>query len=58
MEIPADTEIDDTQELNYHFVAQAIANTGFSGYIANEYSLVPGRDPLQSLEQAMKICEV
>ena len=55
---PGRHEIDDTQELNYHFVAQAIADTGFAGYIAHEYSPAPGRDPLQSLEQAMKICEV
>jgi hydroxypyruvate isomerase len=54
---PGRHEIDETQELNYHFVAQAIADTGFSGYIAHEYSPAPGRDPLQSLEQAMKICE-
>ncbi len=55
---PGRHEIDDTQELNYHFVAQAIADTGFTGFIAHEYSPAPGRDPLQSLEQAMKICEV
>ena len=55
---PGRHEIDETQELNYHFVAQAIADTAFSGYIAHEYSPAPGRDPLQSLEQAMNICEV
>src|SRR5579872_4952715 len=55
---PGRHEIDETQELNYHFVAQAIADTGFSGYIAHEYSPAPGRDPIQSLEQALKICEV
>jgi hydroxypyruvate isomerase len=55
---PGRHEIDDTQELNYRFVAQAIADTGFTGYIAHEYSPAPGRDPLQSLDQAMKICEV
>jgi len=55
---PGRHEIDDTQELNYHFVAQAIADTGFTGYIAHEYSPAAGRDPLKSLEQAMKICEV
>jgi hydroxypyruvate isomerase len=55
---PGRHEIDETQELNYHFVAQAIADAGFTGYIAHEYSPAQGRDPIQSLEQAMKICEV
>ena len=55
---PGRHEIDDTQELNYHFVAQAIADTGFTGYIAHEYTPAQGHDPLQSLEQALKICEV
>lgn len=55
---PGRHEIDDTQELNYHFVAQAIADAGFKGYIAHEYSPAQGRDPLKSLEQAMTICEV
>ena len=55
---PGRHEIDETQELNYHFVAQAIADTGFTGYIAHEYTPAQGRDPLESLAQAMKICEV
>jgi hydroxypyruvate isomerase len=55
---PGRHEIDETQELNYHFVAQAIADAGFTGYIAHEYSPAQGRDAIQSLEQAMKICEV
>jgi hydroxypyruvate isomerase len=54
---PGRHEIDETQELNYHFVARAIADAGFTGYIAHEYSPAQGRDPIQSLEQAMKICE-
>jgi hydroxypyruvate isomerase len=55
---PGRHEIDETQELNYRFIAQAIADTGFTGYIAHEYSPAQGRDPIQSLEQAMKICAV
>jgi hydroxypyruvate isomerase len=53
---PGRHEIDDTQELNYHFVAQAIAELGFQGYVAHEYS--PVRDPIQSLDQAMRIFDV
>ncbi len=55
---PGRHEIDGTQELNYHFIAQAIADTGFSGYIAHEYTPAPGHDPIQSLESALTICEV
>ncbi len=56
--VPGRHEIDGTQELNYHFVAQAIADLGFAGYVAHEYSPAPGRDGLKSLEQAMEIFDV
>ena len=56
--VPGRHEIDDTQELNYRFVAQAIADLGFTGYIAHEYRPTPGRDPLQDLAQAMDIMTV
>ena len=53
---PGRHEIDSTQELNYHFVAQAIADLSFSGVIAHEYT--PVRSPLTSLSQAIEICTV
>ena len=55
---PGRHEIDDSQELNYRFVAQAIADLNFTGYVAHEYTPAPGRDPLASLAQAMKIMQV
>jgi hydroxypyruvate isomerase len=55
---PGRHEIDNTQELNYRFVAQAIADLGFTGYVAHEYSPAPGRDPLKSLETALEIFDV
>jgi len=55
---PGRHEIDDTQELNYHFVAKAIADLGYTGYIAHEYSPAQGRDAIESLKQAIAICEV
>jgi len=54
--VPGRNEIDETQELNYRRVAQAIADTGFGGYLAHEF--VPKRDPLTSLRQAFGICDV
>src|SRR5579862_4592939 len=55
---PGRHEIDDTQELNYRFVAKAIAELGYTGYVAHEYSPSPGHDPVQSLNQAMEIFDV
>jgi hydroxypyruvate isomerase len=55
---PGRHEIDDTQELNYRFVAKTIADLGFTGYIAHEYSPAQGRDAIQSLRQAIEIINV
>jgi hydroxypyruvate isomerase len=54
--VPGRAEIDDTQELNYRRVMQAIADLGFTGFVAQEF--VPKRDPLTSLKQAYEICDV
>ena len=54
--VPGRNEIDDTQELNYRRVMQAIAELGFTGYVGQEF--VPRRDPLTSLRQAFEICDV
>ena len=53
---PGRHEIDSTQELNYRAVARAIVDLGYQGYLAHEYS--PLRDPLQSLSEAIGICDV
>jgi hydroxypyruvate isomerase len=53
---PGRHEIDESQELNYHAVAQAIADTGFSGVISHEYT--PAGVPLVSLKRAIEICTV
>ncbi len=54
--VPGRHEIDDTQELNYRAVARAIADAGFTGYVAHEFE--PIRDPLGSLRDAVAICDV
>src|SRR4029077_17948993 len=54
--VPGRAEIDDTQELNYRRVMQAIADLGFTGFVGQEF--VPKRDPLTSLKQAFEICDV
>jgi hydroxypyruvate isomerase len=55
--VPGRAEIDDTQEINYPRVMQAILETGFKGFVAQEF--VPKRsDPLASLRQGVQICDV
>jgi len=54
--VPGRHELDDTQELNWHAVARAIADTGFPGFMAHEF--VPTRDPLTSLKDAVEVCSV
>jgi hydroxypyruvate isomerase len=56
--VPGRREIDDTQELNYRFVAQTIAALGFTGYVAHEWRPSPGRDPLDSLRRVREIMDV
>ena len=53
---PGRHEMDDTQEMNYKGIAKAIADLGYKGYIAHEYS--PARDALTSLEETFKMFEV
>ena len=55
--VPGRNEIDDAQTLDYRKVMQAIADTGFTGYVGQEF--IPKRpDALKSLEQAVAICDV
>jgi hydroxypyruvate isomerase len=54
--VPGRNEIDDSQELNYRRVMQAIADLGFTGYVGQEF--VPKRDPVASMKQAFEICDV
>src|SRR5678816_2557388 len=55
---PGRHDIDDTQELNYRFIMQAIADLGFTGFVSHEYSPTQGHDPIATLNKAMEICDV
>ncbi len=55
---PGRHEIDQTQELNYPFVMQAIVDLGYTGFVSHEYSPSPANDPVQTLEKAIEICDV
>jgi hydroxypyruvate isomerase len=55
--IPGRHEINDSQELHYPAVMRAIVETGYKGYVAQEF--VPTYpDKLDSLKEAIKICDV
>jgi hydroxypyruvate isomerase len=55
--VPGRGEIDDTQELYYPAIMRAIVDTGYTGYVAQEF--VPKRpDVLASLRQGVEICAV
>lgn len=55
--VPGRGEIDDTQEIHYPAVMEAIARSGYKGFVAQEF--VPKRkDVLESLRQGIQICDV
>jgi hydroxypyruvate isomerase len=55
--VPGRGEIDETQEINYPAVMKAIVETGFKGFVAQEF--VPKRpDPIASLRQGVQVCDV
>jgi hydroxypyruvate isomerase len=55
--VPGRHEIDETQELYYPAIMNAIKKTGFSGYVAQEFIPV-ATDKIGSLRKAVSICDV
>ncbi len=54
---PGRGELDDTQEINYPPVLRAILETGYEGYVAQEF-IPTWKDPVQSLRHAAEVCDV
>lgn len=55
--VPGRNEIDETQELYYPAIMQAIVDTGFKGFVAQEF--IPKRpDKIASLKKCVGICDV
>lgn len=54
--VPGRAEIDESQELNYAAVCKALVDGGFTGFLGQEF--IPRREPLASLAQAARICDV
>jgi hydroxypyruvate isomerase len=55
--VPGRNEIDETQELFYPAIMRAIADTGYKGFVGQEF--IPKRaDKIASLKQGVQICSV
>jgi len=55
--VPGRHEIGDDQELNYPAICRAIRDTGFNGYLAQEFAPA-SPDPVASLREAVRLCDV
>ncbi len=55
--VPGRNEIDTTQELYYPAIMRAIVETGFKGYVAQEF-IPTAPDKLDSLRKSIVICDV
>ncbi len=55
--VPGRNEINDTQELNYPAIMKAVLETGYTGYVAQEF--IPTYDnKLTALKEGITICDV
>jgi hydroxypyruvate isomerase len=55
--VPGRNEIDETQELNYPAIMRAILETGYTGFVGQEF-IPKSPDKLASLRQGVEICKV
>jgi hydroxypyruvate isomerase len=55
--VPGRNEIDETQELYYPAIMKAIADTGFTGHVAQEF-IPKQQDALASLKKGIEICDI
>ncbi|MDZ4148852.1 MAG: TIM barrel protein [Flavobacteriaceae bacterium] len=55
--VPGRNEINDTQELNYPAIMRAILETGFKGYVAQEF-IPTYEDKIAALKEGVLICDV
>lgn len=55
--VPGRNEIDETQEIYYPAVMRAILETGYKGFVAQEF-IPRNKDVIASLRQSVEICDV
>jgi hydroxypyruvate isomerase len=54
---PGRGELDGSQELNYRAIIAAILDTGFDGYVAQEF-IPTWEDRLAALRHAVQVCDL
>jgi hydroxypyruvate isomerase len=54
---PGRNEIDDTQEINYAGIMKVIAETGYKGFVGQEF-IPTWKDPVAALRHAARVCDV
>jgi hydroxypyruvate isomerase len=54
---PGRNEIDDTQEIHYPGIMRAIAETGYKGFVGQEF-IPTWNDPVAALRHAARVCDV
>jgi hydroxypyruvate isomerase len=55
---PGRHQFDDTQEMNYTGICKGIADTGYQGCLSHEFNASKDKDPLETLDAMMRLCEV
>lgn len=54
---PGRCELDDNQEINYPPIMRAIVETGYTGFVAQEF-IPTWQDPIVALRHAAQVCDV
>ena len=54
---PGRNELDDTQEIHYPGIMRAIAETGYTGFVGQEF-IPTWKDPVAALRHAARLCDV
>jgi hydroxypyruvate isomerase len=54
--VPGRGELDDRQEIYYPGVMRALLESGYRGYVGQEF--IPTRDPYEGLSEAVRLCDV
>lgn len=55
--VPGRAEIDDTQEINYPPIIRTIIETGYKGFLGQEF-IPRNKDMIASLRQGVRVCDV
>ncbi len=54
--VPGRIELDQSQEINYPALMEALLEIGYEGYVGQEF--IPTRDPMEGLNHAVSLCDI